>query len=244
MTFVCLGFWFAIFFQFIYYRFLHPSDHVRINTKHNLAAITRIRPIPRINRMKKSKSCEEMIDENELQAVDLQETMSIQLNNNQINERWHNRFSKENRQKLLSQQQAIDQKVKLTRAQKHLDDPSKRSTPIRTKFSTTFHRSTSHDHPDTSTEIFNTRRSPFFNVTRSSHSESYAKMQQEDDDDTIAYISDKHSSSSQPRSNMYNIDEDTTMSNTNGEEMILTAAKLTPIVLSSSTNPMINTSRC
>ena len=255
VTFVCLGFWFAILFQFIYYRFLHPSDHVRINTKHNLAVITRIRPIPRINRMKKSKSCEEMIDQNELQTVDLHETMSIQLNNNEINERWHNRFSKENRQKLLSQQQAIDQKVKLTRAQKHLEDSSKRQAPIRTKFSTGFHRSTSNDHPDTSTETFNTRRSPFFNVTRvpltrSSHPESYAKMQQEDDDDdeidhrNISYISDKHSSSSQPRSNMYNIDEDTTISNTNGEEMILTAAKLTPIVLSTSTNPMINTSRC
>lgn len=242
VTFVCLGFWFAILFQFIYYRFLHPNDHVRINTKHNLAAITRIRPIPRINRMKKSKSCEEMIDHNELQTIDLQETISIQLNNNEINERWHNRFSKENRQKILSQQQAIDQKVKLTRAQKHLDDSNKRQTPILTKISSTFYRPTSNDHPDTPMDIFNNRRSPFFNVTRvpltrSPHSESYAKMEQEDDEvdhPTISYISDKHSSS-QARSNMYNIEEDIPMSNTNDEEMILTATKL---------NPMMNISRC
>ncbi len=124
MTFVCLGFWFAIFFQFIYYRFLHPSHHVRLSTKHNIASIARIKPIPRFNRMKKSKSCEEMIDFNDLQNQnenhELGETSSLELNRNSIDERWHNRFSKENRQKLISQQQAIDQKVKLTRAQKQL----------------------------------------------------------------------------------------------------------------------------
>jgi len=117
-----VGFWFAIFFQVIYYRFLHPSDHVRINTKHSIASVARIRPISRFNRMKKSKSREEMIDYNELQNQnennDLSETISLELNTNSINERWHNRFAKENRQKLISQQQAIDQKVKLTRAQR------------------------------------------------------------------------------------------------------------------------------
>ena len=214
-----------------------------MNTKHNLAAITRIRPIPRITRMKKSKSCEEMLDQNELQTIDLQETISIQLNNNEINERWHNRFSKENRQKLLSQQQALDQKVKLTRAQKHLDDPNKRQAPILAKFSSTFHRPTTNDHPDTSMDIFTNRRSPFFHVTRSSHSESYAKMEQEDDEvdhpHAVSYIS-----SSQARSNMYNIEEDPPMSNSTGEEMILTAAKLTPMILSSTPSPMINISRC
>jgi hypothetical protein len=65
-----------------------------------------------------------MIDFNDLQNQnenhDLGETMSLELNENPINERWHNRFSKENRQKLISQQQAIDQKVKITRAQKQL----------------------------------------------------------------------------------------------------------------------------
>lgn len=74
--------------------------------------------------MKKSKSCEEMIDYNDLQnpieTNDANETVSLQFNSNSVDERWHNRFAKENRQKLISQQQAIDQKVKLTRAQKQL----------------------------------------------------------------------------------------------------------------------------
>jgi hypothetical protein len=246
VTFVCLGFWFAILFQFIYYRFLHPSDHVRMSTKHNLASIARIRPIPRINRMKKSKSCEEMIDQNDLQNSNETndpggETISLQLNSSSINERWHNRFSKENRQKLISQQQAIDQRVKLTRAQKHLEDKrilANVKRPI----------STSNDHADSNT---NTRRQPFFNVTRvsltrSPHQESYAKMQQDDDEDdtdnhSISYISSDRRSSSHPQSKMYNIDEDPHISNDDGEEMILTATKLNPIILSSS---MINTSRC
>ena len=124
VAFVCLGFWFAVCFQFVYYRFLHPSDHVRINTKHNIASIAHIRPLLRLNRMKKSKSCEEMIDHYDLQNSnennDFSETISLQFNSNSIDECRHNRFSKENRQKLISQQQAIDQKVKLTRAQKHL----------------------------------------------------------------------------------------------------------------------------
>ncbi len=249
MTFVCLGFWFAIFFQFIYYRFLHPSDHVRINTKHNLASLARIRPIPRINRMKKSKSCEEMIDQNDQQNFnetnDPSETISLQLNTNSINERWHNRFSKENRQKLISQQQAIDQKVKLTRAQKHLEDKR-----ILTNLKQP--TSTSTDHSDSITDKHNIRRQPFFNVTRvsltrSPHQESYAKMQQADDDEddsdnlSISYISTDKRSSSQHQSKMYNIDEDSRISNDDGEEMILTASKLTPIILSTS---MINTSRC
>lgn len=124
VIFVCVGFWFAVFFQFIYYRFLHPSDHVRLSTKHNVASIARIRPLPNFNRMKKSKSCEDMIDHtdgtNPSETNDLNERCSVKLNSNPINERWHNRFAKENRQKLISQQQAIDQKVKLTRAQKQL----------------------------------------------------------------------------------------------------------------------------
>lgn len=105
--FVCAGFWLAIIFQLIYYRFLHPSDHVRQHTKQNLASIGQLKVFPRL---KKSKSCEEMISPQD----QLCDTISLQLGN----ERWHNRFSKENRQKLISQQQAIDQRVKQTRAQK------------------------------------------------------------------------------------------------------------------------------
>jgi hypothetical protein len=97
---------------------------VRMNTKNNLTSMTHLRALPRLNRLKKSKSCEEMIDQHDSQHMhdnnELCETISIQLNNNSIDERWHNRFSKENRQKLISQQQAIDQKVKLTRAQKQM----------------------------------------------------------------------------------------------------------------------------
>jgi hypothetical protein len=106
------------------------------------------------------------------------------------------------------------------------------------------------------------RRQPFFNVsrvslTRSPHQESYAKMQQEDEEDfdrsSISYISDKRTH--QQRSEIYNIEENPQLSddnhhhhissytnNENGEEMILTAAKLTPLItdISSTTN----TSRC
>jgi hypothetical protein len=199
--------------------------------------------------MKKSKSCEEMIDQNDLQnsneTNDPSETISLQLNTNSINERWHNRFSKENRQKLISQQQAIDQKVKLTRAQKHLEDTTKRQQQILTRPTSISIEST--------TDNRSTRRAPFFNVTRvsltrSPHQESYAKMQQDDDEEededsdnlSISYISDKRSSS-QHQSKMYNIDEDPHISTDDGEEMILTASKLTPIIISSS---LINTSRC
>ena len=109
------------------------------------------------------------------------------------------------------------------------------------------------------TENRSIRRQPFFNVsrvtlTRSPHQESYAKMQQEDDEDfdksSISYISEKRTPQHQQHSNMYNIDEDTHILNDNhnnissyinrgnsddGEEMILTAAKLTPLIISSPT---------
>jgi hypothetical protein len=233
--------------------------------------------------MKKSKSCEEMIDHNELQNQnennDLNETISLQLNSNSINERWHNRFSKENRQKLISQQQAIDQKVKLTRAQKQLEEATKRQHGISTKLSTPLKRPTSipTEHSDSMTDNHssyidnrNIRRQTFFNVTRASltrspHLESYAKMQQEDEEDSdnlsISYISDKRTpSQQQQKSKIYNIDEDTYISDDNynninrtnhsedGEEMILTAAKLTPLIITSpnivSSTSIINTSRC
>ncbi|CAF3360827.1 unnamed protein product [Rotaria socialis] len=302
VTFVCVGFWFAVFFQFIYYRFLHPSDHVRISTKHNVASIARIRPLPNFNRMKKSKSCEEMIDENDVQNQnennDLSEAISLQFDSNPINERWHNRFAKENRQKLISQQQAIDQKVKLTKAQKQLEESTKRqqnpSQGILRKLSSSFKRShrksaptptdnndnenrTTTDNHSTSIEPRSFRLQPFFNVsrvalTRTPHQESYAKMQQEDDEDCdkpyIAYISDRRTSQYHQQSNMYNIDEDlptpdknfnnicshmNPTNNEDGEEMILTAAKLTPLIIPSTTfddnayissTPIGNISRC
>jgi len=117
------------------------------------------------------------------------------------------------------------------------------------------------------------RRQPFFNVSRvslarSPHQESYAKMQQEDEEDfdkpSISYISDKRTPQHQQQSKIYNIDEDLHMSDDNhnnmsshinrvnsedGEEMILTAAKLTPMIISSPTIDnrtyiATNTSRC
>jgi hypothetical protein len=215
--------------------------------------------------MKKSKSCEEMIDHNDLQNPnDLNETISLQLNSNSINERWHNRFSKENRQKLISQQQAIDQKIKLTRANKRQQNSS---NSIRSKGPITpiEHLDTTIDNHLSYIDNRNTRRQPFFNVTRVSltrtqHQESYAKMPQDDDDEeedldnlSISYISDKRTISQQ-KSKIYNIDEDKQISDINrnnsddGEEMILTPAKLTPLIISSpSTVPstsIINTSRC
>ncbi|CAF0897940.1 unnamed protein product [Adineta ricciae] len=280
VTFVCVGFWFAILFQLIYYRFLHPSDHVRLNTKQNVASVVRIRPLPRFNRLRKSKSCEEMIDHNELQNQnennELAETGSLEMNTNSINERWFNRFSKENRQKLISQQQAIDQKVKLTKAQ---EEATKRqhasSHSVLSKISNGFKRPTTislsassehadqnnlnvTDTPSSYSHIRHSRRQPFFHgahvsLKRSQHQESYAKMQQEDEDDvekpTISYISDKRTS--QQSSKIFSIDEDIHLSDDNhstisshinhasnddGEEMILTAAKLTPLIISSSSN--------
>ena len=119
VTFVCVGFWLAILFQFVYYRFLHPSDHVRLSTKANLASIARCRFFSSLKRLKRSKSFEEMIQHSDYQSpTDGCETISLPSNQNAVNERWFNRFSKENRQILISQQQAIDQKVKLTRAQR------------------------------------------------------------------------------------------------------------------------------
>lgn len=92
-------------------------------------------------------------------------------------------------------------------------------------------------------------------------------MQQEDEDDaekpTISYISDKRTS--RQSSKIFSIDEDIHLSDDNhsmmsshinhasnddGEEMILTAAKLTPLLISSSSNDnksfvsIDDTSRC
>lgn len=84
-------------------------------------------------------------------------------------------------------------------------------------------------------------------------------MTHEDDDDfnkpAISFISDKRTSQ---QSKMYNIDEDLTTAdencnNSNGEEMILTATKLTSQAIPSSasdnnvyvsSSPQANMSRC
>lgn len=122
VIFVCLGFWLAFFFQFLYYRFLHPSDQVRLNAKRNVTSLVHIRPLSHLEHLKRSKSCEEMIRHPTL--IQNQETQSIGSDRTSLNleksieERWHNRFAKENRQKILLQQRAIDQRVKLTRVQK------------------------------------------------------------------------------------------------------------------------------
>jgi hypothetical protein len=235
VTFVCCGFWFAVLFQFFYYRFLHPSDHVRLNTKQNISSIVHIRALTRFDRIKKSKSCEEMIGQNDLQNFnennELMETTSLQFDTS-IDERWHNRFAKENRQKLISQQQAIDQKVKLTRLEEATKRRQKSGHGFLTKISTTLKQPTSL-------------------VTESLDKTNIDHHQDDGENEhfvtpSVAYISDKRPSQYQQRSKMYNIHEDThsldenQLTHTNnvniegGEEMILTATKLTSNIIPSS----------
>lgn len=124
VIFVCIGFWLAIIFQFVYYRFLHPSDHVRLNTKRNVSSLVHIRPLSHSDHLKRSKSCEEF--HRKVDVIRIEETSSEIFDKTSLNfdssaeERWHNRFAKENRQKILLQQKTIDQRVKLTRVQKQL----------------------------------------------------------------------------------------------------------------------------
>ena len=122
VIFVCCGFWLAVLFQVVYYRFLHPSDHVRLSTKHHVSSLVHVRAMSsRFDRMNTSKSCEDMIEQHDGRHQHENhafiDTASVS-SPNPADERWMNRFSKENRQKLISQQQAIDHKVKVTRAQK------------------------------------------------------------------------------------------------------------------------------
>ena len=122
VIFVCSGFWLAVLFQVVYYRFLHPSDHVRVSTKQHVSSLVHVRAMSsRFDRTNKSKSCEDMIEHHDVRHQHENhafiDTASVQ-SPNPADERWMNRFSKENRQKLISQQQAIDHKVKVTRAQK------------------------------------------------------------------------------------------------------------------------------
>jgi hypothetical protein len=221
VTFVCCGFWLAVLFQFLYYRFLHPSDHVRLSIKQNISSIVHIR---RFDRIKKSKSCENMIGQNDLQNLnennEFMETTSLKFDNS-IDERWHNRFAKENRQKLISQQQAIDQKVKLTRLEEATKRRHKSGHGFLKKISTTLKRPKSLENTNNLDQHQNDIEKEYF--VRPS----------------VAYISEKRSSQYQQQPKMYNIHEDThsldenQLTHTNnvniegGEEMILTATKLT-----------------
>ncbi|UJR26365.1 hypothetical protein I4U23_007698 [Adineta vaga] len=263
VSFVCGGFWLAILFQFFYYRFLHPSTHVRLSTKRNISAFVRSGPLGNSDHLKKSKSCEEMIGHSDLQNLnennELIETTSLQLDTS-INERWHNRFSKENRQKLISQQQVIDQKVKLTRAQKQLEDAAKRqhrsTHNFLTRISNVLKRPTT-SIIQSSDNTNNLQELPIVPASRSYQSEPYVTVHQEDNfqKQTISPVLDKQKLPQQPSSKIYDIDEDiqltddgrnNTFLHTNntsfegGTEMILTAAKLTsdtmPSLCSSSPN--------
>ena len=143
VIFVSIGFWLAIFFQFLYYRFLHPSDHVRLNTKRNVSSLVHIRPISRADHLKRSKSCDAMIENRDIIRIeDILDKTSLNFDSSA------DRFAKENRQKLLLQQKTIDQRVKLTRVQEEamkrhqtsstsllskISNPLKRPTTISTR---------------------------------------------------------------------------------------------------------------
>ena len=128
VIFVFTGFWLAILFQIFYYRFLHPNNHVRRNTKKRFSSLIRW------NRLKQTKVSEENNGSHHQNSV---RPGGHQLM--AMDETWHNRFSKENRQKLLSQHQVIDQKVKMTRAQRQSVKSMKTSLqPHKTKFSRLF----------------------------------------------------------------------------------------------------------
>ena len=261
MTFVCCGFWFAVLFQFFYYRFLHPSYHVRLSTKQNLSSIVHIRPLARMDRLKRSKSCEEMIDRTDLQNIhenhELIETTSLHIDPS-IDERWHNRFSFANRQKLISQQQAIDQKVKLTRLEEGAAKRQHQAVPRRflTKLSTTLKRPTtvatslvtqSLDNPSDHQQT--TSLPP-----RISEPISSLRKDEHFDQSSMVSGSTKRRSQYQKRSKMYDIDEDAqlneenpaTIHNQDAQATFSTAVKLTTKSSSDSNlhDPIINTSLC
>ena len=106
---------------------MHPSDHVRLNAKRRISSIVRTGLLLSSNRVKKSKLRGEMINHNNGQNTNENKQLIevIPPVENSNDERWYNRFAKRNRQKLISQQQAIDQKVKITRAQSKLEEATK-----------------------------------------------------------------------------------------------------------------------
>jgi len=206
--------------------------------KQNISSIVHIRPLKR-----RSKSCEDMIGQNDLQNInennDLIETTSLQIDPS-IDQPRHNRFAKENRQKLISQQQAIDQKVKLTRLQEAMKRKHQQSRGFLTKISTTFKRPTtisislatqSLDSTINQSANVDNRSNPVSQHENDDKKENFAKQ-------SGIYTPDKRTPQHQQQSKMYNINEDTHASDDNqnihinniniegGDEMILAAAKL------------------
>jgi hypothetical protein len=190
--------------------------------------------------MKKSKSCEEMIGQNEIQNLnennDLFETVSLQLDAS-IDEPRHNRFAKENRQKLILQQQVIDQKVKLTRAQKQLEEAAKRQRRSTHGFfariSATLKRPTTISTSIVTESSDNTNNIPNQSaiihpsyVDNRSHDHQQLfnvphvllpRSQEEEDFDKspVSYISDKRIAQYQQQSSIYNVNEDRNLSDAN-----------------------------
>ncbi|CAF0870614.1 unnamed protein product [Adineta ricciae] len=241
VLFVCCGFWVAVSFQFCYYRFLHPSTHVRLSTKRNISAFVHTRTKRRSDQLNKSKSCEDIIAHaehpNPTENNELIETTSLHFDNS-IDERWHNRFSKENRQKLIFQQQVIDEKVKMTRAQKQLKDAAKRqrrsTQNFFTRLSSPFKRSPILSTTPVIHSSDSTTNPPSVSTTRSHQPDAVNQP-------SGSHTPDKQKIPYQQSSHIYDIDEDIplpvddqtiTSVNTNnaisegGNEMILTAAKL------------------
>ncbi|CAF3358304.1 unnamed protein product [Rotaria sp. Silwood1] len=227
VTFVCCGFWLAILFQFLYYRFLHPSDHVRLSMKQNISSFAHIRTsLPTSRRIEKSKSCEEIIKHNDIQNQnennELIETQS-QIET-LIDERWYNRFAKRNRQKLISQQHAIDEKVRITRAQKQYEEANKHQHDISddflTRISALFKRSTINStskitKPSNNTTMndnqLNDHQQLFHVPSEFQCQESYTKINQDEEDSDkshVTLISNKRTPQYQRQSKLYNINED------------------------------------
>ncbi|CAF1628895.1 unnamed protein product [Rotaria magnacalcarata] len=255
VTFVCCGFWLAVLFQFLYYRFLHPSDHVRLSIKQNISSIVHIRTLSDSSRIGKSKSCEDIINQHDTQNTyehnELLETSSQAESS--IDERWYNRFAKRNRQKLISQQQAIDEKVRINRAQKQLEEAIKHRNESSSNFlkriSTRFKPSATtletESNNSTETHLINDNEKCVNPVSVSLAKPEEEEEEKENNDSNrlhIAFISNKRTSQHQQQSNLYDINEDThgseenqndTSSRTNttnyegGKGVILIPAKLT-----------------
>ncbi|CAF4178880.1 unnamed protein product [Rotaria sp. Silwood2] len=237
VTFVCCGFWLAILFQFLYYRFLHPSDHVRLSMKQNVSSFVHIRALPLSSRIEKSKSCEEIIKHNDMQNQnennELIETQS-QIET-LIDERWYNRFAKRNRQKLISQQQAIDEKVRITRAQKQYQEANRQqhdtSDDFLQRISTLFKRPTinstsrimkSSDNTTINDNQLNDHQQFFHasseSLPKSQFQEFDTKINQDEEDfdkSHVAFISNKRTPQYQRQSKLYNINEDIHLSDEN-----------------------------
>lgn len=193
----------------------------------------------------KSKSCEEIINQHDAQNLnennELIETSS-QIESS-IDERWYNRFAKTNRQKLILQQQAIDEKVRLNRVQKQLEDSLKHrnqsSERFLTRISTMFKRPTTlatslvTESSNSTITIENDYRNP------SEGSLTRPEYQNEENVDLnqtqVAIISNKRPNQYQQQMKLYDINEDIQGSGENedlttregGKEMILIAEKLT-----------------